>query len=266
MKFKKLSILIALCTVGLCLTIPNQAHASVYKTVKTTYTKSGERTPLLYHATNTSKSISVWNLNHTKVRYNLKNHPATTYTVNAITTFSHNGKKAVYYHVIPLSPEKDTKLPGGYVWHNYLAKGHNPNYQLINNESIFYFDTSKEYQAYIKKSPSQALTRKVLALFPNSTVSLDLSRAALKVNQNTFNITNIQSINRISTLDVYLNTANSTSTSQRYAKIKSLLLANGYTTSKRNQKLVIGTDLDNFTFHSWADGMMEQGFITGIEK
>ncbi|WP_156771268.1 hypothetical protein [Secundilactobacillus paracollinoides] len=255
------------CTISASTVLnPLQSHASAYKTLKTTYIHPEYSSQLLVHASSFSKSIYVWNLNHTKVRYNLKNYPATTYSVNAITTFSHNGQKSVYYHIYPISPEKDTKLAGGYVWHKYLTNGHNPNYKLINNEDIMHFGNSTEYQTYIKKSPSQALTRKILALFPNSTVSLDLSLASLKYNKNTYNITNIQSIKRINSLDTYLNTKNTSSNAQRYTKIKAYLAANGYTTSVRNQKLVIGIYINNFTFHSWADGMMEQGFITGIEK
>lgn len=267
MKFKKISVLITLCSVGIFLIlIPNQVHASTYKTIKTTYTHPEYSSQLLVHAASFKKSIYVWNLNHTKVRYNLKDHPATTYSINAITTFSHNGKKSVYYHIYALSPAKDVKLNGGYVWHKYLAKGHNPNYNLINNEDIMHFGNSKEYQTYIKESPSQALTRKILALFPHSTVSLDLSLASLKYNKNTYDITNIQSINRINALNTYLNTANTSSNAQRYAKIKDYLLANGYTTSYRNKKLIIGIYYNGFTFHSWDDGMMVQGFATGIEK
>lgn len=167
---------------GIC--TGSQALASTsYKLVSVKY--DSQKTPgvtpkhngPLYYAKNPKRSVAIWNSNHSKVRHNLKNYPNTTWLRNAVAVFEHNGKKSVYYHVNQVVSGNKPVKAIGYVWHGYLKQGHNPNFQNIGTVDILNLYNNHEFQRYVKLSPSQVLTRKIMALFPNSVVSLQLRQA-----------------------------------------------------------------------------------------
>lgn len=221
----------------------------------------------LYYAKNLKQSAAVWNLNHSKIRHNLKNYPNTTWIRNAVAVFEHNGKRAVYYHVSQVVADNKPVKAIGYVWHGYLKPGHNPNFQNIGTVDILNFCNNHECQRYIKLSPSQTLTRKVMALFPNSAVSLDLAKAGLGLNSATYDLSNlVLPYDKVSKLNTFLNMySRSLSINQRYAKIKQLLNAHGYNATTRQQKLVIGIYLSN-KYLPISDGLNGQTIVIGKAK
>ncbi|GEP23566.1 hypothetical protein [Lentilactobacillus diolivorans] len=233
------------------------------KTLKETTTHNGP----LYYARNPKHSAAIWNSNHSKVRHNLKNYPNTTWLRNAVAIFEHHGKKSVYYHVNQVVADNKPVKAIGYVWHGYLRQGHNPNFQNISTVDILNFYNNHEYQRYVKLSPSQVLTRKVMALFPNSTISLDLAKAGLGLNSATYHISNVVlPYDKVSKLNDFLNMySDHLSINQRYVKIKRLLNANGYGAETRHQKFIIGIYLSN-KYLPISDGLNGQTIVIGKSK
>lgn len=243
--------------------------SSSYKLVNIKY--DNQKTPKhngpLYYAKNPKHSAAVWNLNHSKIRHHLKNYPNTTWFRNAVAIFEHNGKKSVYYHVSQVVAGNKPVKAIGYVWHGYLKQGHNPNFQSISTVNILNFYNNHEYQRHVKLSPSQVLTRKVMALFPNSTVSLDLAKAGLGLNSATYNISNIVlPYDKVSKLNNFLNMySDHLSINQRYVKIQQLLNTNGYGATTRQQKFIIGIYLSN-NYLPINDGLKGETIVIGKEK
>lgn len=114
--------------------------------------------------------------------------------------------------------------------------------------------SNTDYNRFIKQSPSQDLTRKVLALFPNSKVDVKASEYALyrdpqKKPQGT--------VLEFKDLDNYLDTLNHQTEKQRLATIKSLLLTNGV---DLDGHYTIGISLKNFVFNPNIDDQ-QQGLV-----
>ncbi len=226
-----------------------------------------KHTSFLYYAKNPKRSAAIWNSTHSKVKHNLKNYPNTTWSRDAVAIFKHNGKKSVYYHISQVVAGDKPVEAIGYVWHGYLKQGHNPNFQNIGTVDILNFYNNHEYQRYVKLSPSQVLTRKIMALFPNSTVSLDLAKASLKLNSATYDISNIISpYDKLPTLNNFLNLYSyNLSINQRYTQIKQLLNVNGYDAKRRQQKFIIGIYLSN-KYLQISDGLNGQAIVIGTSK
>ncbi|AEB74570.1 hypothetical protein [Lentilactobacillus buchneri] len=76
-------------------------------------------------------------------------------------------------------------------------------------------------------------------------------------------------VNNVATfkaMDDFLNVKNRLTNQQRLAKIKAILVANGYTAAKRQKEYVIGIYLTNFQWSDQYDtGNMHQGFVIGTK-
>ncbi|GAX05723.1 hypothetical protein IWT25_01048 [Secundilactobacillus pentosiphilus] len=237
---KKIKILLGLAAAiaGITSFGVTQASASSYTVIKTkTYTQSP-----VYHAKSTTKNVYLWNKSHTKKLHNLKNYPNTSWALRASVTMKHNGSNAIYYSVMSYTPTHKKTPVYGYVWHNYLTKGYNRHYSHWNNLYLRGFTSDSDYLNYIKQSPSQSLTNKVLQLFPNSQLSLNLSHYVenrdalldLKTESNTFNKSYRDPILLTNVNQLFYHGYKDTRTeSQRFQAIEKALDAAGYTASKR---------------------------------
>lgn len=176
-KAKMGALIILSLVVGVTMMTLNAKADSGYTVVKKIV---GNNPNSAYHLTNKSKNVYLWNSQHTKVKANLKHYKNYSWRYyDQSVILSHNSKKSVYYYVQGITPNgnEGSKLQG-IIWHGHLTPGVNPNYKQLNNINYRYFNTDTEYLNYIKKSPSQKLTREVLKLFPNTQLSIKLTKAA----------------------------------------------------------------------------------------
>lgn len=154
-------------TMGIAAQQPTVQASSQYTVVKSSFPAGGT----IYHAKSFKKNAYVWkHLNHKQKIANLKNYPNSSWYRTGIIILKHNGKKSVYYLVSNFSP-LSKKTITGFVWRGYLKKGYNPNFSKVNSITLS-LASNTDYNRFIKQSPSQDLTRKVLALFPNSKVDV----------------------------------------------------------------------------------------------
>lgn len=237
-------------TMGFAVQQPKVQASGKYTIVKSSFPIGGGT---IYHAKSFTKNAYVWkHLNHKQKIANLKNYPNTSWYRTGIIVLKHNGKKSVYYMVDNFSPLSKKTLTG-FVWRGYLKKGYNPNFSKVNSISLN-LASNTDYNRFIKQSPSQALTRKVLALFPNSKVDVKASEYALyrdpqKKPQGT--------VLEFKDLDRYVDNPNHNTESQRVAKIKSILLNNGV---DLDGHYTIGISLKNFVFNPNIDDQ-QQGLV-----
>ena len=148
----------------------------------TTY-YNGKIANRLYYSNRSKKHIYAWNKSHTKVLYDLKRYQESTWLKSAKTIITKGGKKAVYYRIERFNTGKYNlkwMRKRAYVWHGNLVKGHYPSYtnSIYNNSIYDMFKNDKEYSQYINQSPSQKLTKNITSMFPNTPVSLKLSKQA----------------------------------------------------------------------------------------
>lgn len=176
-RIKVLILLMPSLIIGFATTMISTSANSGYTVVKR---MTGDNADLAYHLANNSKNAYLWNGTHTKAKANLRNYKNYSWRYYGKSVIlSHNSKKSVYYYIQGITPNgnEGSKIRG-IVWHGYLTPGVNPNYKQLNNINYRYFNTDSEYLSYVKKSPSQKLTRKVLKLFPNTQLSIKLTKAA----------------------------------------------------------------------------------------
>lgn len=171
-----------------------------------------------------SHNAYIWNLQHTKRLHNLNNYKNTTWYAMSVFTRTNTSKGPVYYKV-----SNGTNITG-IVYGKYLSKYY---VKPLNS-----FQTDQQYVNYLKTAQSQKLARGVMKLFPNSSVSLKLSQAALNQyndgsNSMSHNYTDIQ-------MNIYNNYAYSLSqwltkktATQRVAIFEKALDSNGYNAEKR---------------------------------
>ncbi|MDH5106620.1 hypothetical protein OQI89_12230 [Lentilactobacillus diolivorans] len=255
---KYLTIVLSICSliIGLVSLANDQVHAKsdtnyqiiASKNVNTYQTLNSFNNNGILHVKNQykNKNVPVWNKKHTKVLYNLKDFPNSYLSALTKQTYLHNGHKSLYYAAFIVTPKGNSSRYGR-VWHGYLTKGYNRNYQKLNYLSTVGFTNNQDYINYIKKSPSQVVARAVLKLFPNSKLSLRLS------NLGQFN-SDVDSTNKpfeefftdrinLQKAAAYLGpTKTKLTNQQRIAKIKQTLASGGYTIRKRNamRNYVIG--------------------------
>lgn len=176
-KSQMFALIISSLIVGYTTTMINAKADSGYTVVKR---MTGNNANVAYHLANNSKNTYLWNGIHTKAKANLrkyKNYSWRYYGKSLI--LSHNSKKSLYYYIQGITPNgNEASKIRGIVWHSYLTPGINPNYKQLNNIYYRYFNTDSEYLHYVQKSPSQKLTREVLKLFPNTHLSIQLTKAA----------------------------------------------------------------------------------------
>ena len=256
---KKWSLLLLSLGLGIVMLSNPTTHASSgYTVIKSSFPAGVGK---MYHAANPKQNAYVWTTTkHTKKLANIKNYPNTSWHSTGTVVLRHNHKNAVYYRVGAVSPTKTKKSVTGWIWRGYLKPGYNPNFTKVRSISLDNA-TNAEYTQFIKQSKYQQLTRDILALFPNSTVSKPLSRYAL------FREPKDKVVNNVATfkaMDDFLNVKNRLTNKQRLAKIKAILAANGYTAANRQREYVIGIYLTNFQWSDQYDtGDMHQGFVIG---
>ncbi|EEI19697.1 hypothetical protein G8J22_02468 [Lentilactobacillus hilgardii] len=209
-------------------------HVNTYKTLNS-FNNNG-----ILHVKNQykNKNVYVWNKEHTKVLYNLKDFPNSYLSALTKQTYLHGGHKSLYYAAYIVTPKGNSSRYGR-IWQGYLTKGYNRHYQKLNYLSTVGFTNDQDYLNYIQKSPSQVVARAVLKLFPNCKLSLRLS------NLGQFN-SDVDSTNKpfeeyftnrinLQKVAAYLGpTRSKLTSSQRITKIKQTLVSEGYTTSKRH--------------------------------
>lgn len=240
---KKRIKLLALITLSLIIgvtTLPHVKAASTYTVDKVIV--GNNNADRAYHLVNNSKNIYLWNSHHTKAEANLKNYKNYSwryYDQRAI--LSHNSKRSVYYYVQGITPNgNDSSKLHGIVWRGYLTPGVNPNYKRLNNIGFRYFDTNRDYLNYIQKSPSQKLTREVLKLFPNTKLSIQLTKAAGGASPWDWNSPTVEGYKNIlefPTAQKYFNKRfykESMPDSARFQLIKTAIDKSGYSQAKRN--------------------------------
>lgn len=204
-----------------------------------------------------NKNVYVWNKSHTKVLYNMKDFPNSTLSVIIRQTYAHKNKRSVYYAAFIDTP-KGKSSAYGRIWRGYLANGYNRNYKVWNYLSTVGFTNDQDYLNYIHQSPSQAVTRAVLKLFPNSKLSLELSSlgqfnsdAGAGADSSVFDKDFKDRLN-LRKVATYLGPSTepkepNLTTQQRITKIKQTLTKEGFTASKRQAMgdYVIGVYMPN---------------------
>ncbi|EEI24883.1 hypothetical protein [Lentilactobacillus hilgardii] len=170
-----------------------------------------------------SHNAYIWNLQHTKRLHNLNNYKNTTWYAMSAFTRTNTSKGPVYYKV-----SNGTNITG-IVYGKYLSKYY---VKPLNS-----FQTDQQYVNYLKTAQSQKLARGVMRLFPNSSVSLKLSQAALNQynygsNSISRNYTDVQSsvYNHAYVLSQWLTKKTAT---QRVAVFEKTLDSIGYNAEKR---------------------------------
>jgi hypothetical protein len=192
------------------------------------------------------KSVAIWNKKHTKKYYNLNKVPNRTWKSTATLTLKHNGKNTKYVYITGQKADGKASV-SGYVWHGYLEQG--VGLDMIKGQfaPLMMFTSNKDYLQYIQKSPAQEITREIVALFPNSKVTLNLTRVSIAKGsyyQNDWGYkpgvtgasqlaNNYTAIKTFPKITKYLDQSYTKSTATRIAKVKSLLAANGYDAAKR---------------------------------
>lgn len=195
---------------------------------------------------NTTASVTVWNASHTKSVANLKTFANVTWKSTATATFTHGTSKALYYRVSAWNASK-TKFVTGYVWRGFVKQGLAKDIYTQSRVTLNVFPTTTDYTNYINNSKSQAISKSILKLFPNSPVNLELTRLAASkygyfsydgdgVNPSvasslysTADFTNLKSFPKITK---YLSESRSSSTATRASEVGKLLTAYGYSSSK----------------------------------
>ncbi|GAF36859.1 hypothetical protein FD41_GL000599 [Lentilactobacillus farraginis DSM 18382 = JCM 14108] len=121
--------------------------------------------------------------------------------------------------------------------------------------------TTNDYQKFIQKSPTQRLTRQILALFPNSKVTQPMSQYALG-NSTAINEKSYQQISSMKDMQRFLNTPNTLTNTQRLARIRKILKNHGYTGNKLNDQYEIGIVIRNFNLkHPYDTNDLLQGLV-----
>lgn len=221
---------------GIFLQTSAQAKDTGYTVVKSSWPAKAT----MYHAKNLNNNAYVWtSTKHTKKLANIKNYPNTSWQSRGTVVLKHNGKKAVYYAVTAVSPTQTKKHVSGYIWRGYMTKGYNPDFSQVKSINLSLISNS-EYASFIKQSPSQSLTRAVLKLFPNSSVSVELTNYGFLDSAKSPLSIHYKNIYLLQDLNKYLLTSTSQSNNQRLAKIKSYLATAGFTGEKLNESYTIG--------------------------
>lgn len=264
---KKHALLLTVSILG-SLAIGINARASKKYTIVSQHWDANDT---YYKVKNPKKSISLWNKKHTKKVYNLKMIPNRTWSKSATLILKHGKSNVKYYYVNGFKANNKTTI-SGYIWNGYLQKGLATDLLTSNFTGLQYFSSTKDYRQYIQDSPSQAITREIIKLFPNSKVTLDLSQISTAkggyyVNTKDYNpthlklslkTTNYKNFKAFPDVVKYLNQSYQSSTKTRITKISKLLAADGYDSAKRAQlkNYEIGINIFDHSMlgHQYHDG------------
>ncbi|PAK78495.1 hypothetical protein [Lentilactobacillus parakefiri] len=169
---KRLKIGILVATFLLTLGISNTSQAK--SKIKVYWDNHDDRldTTHMYTAPAIQKGQQtgyMWNFKHTKRIHKLNNYKYTEWNLySAVSVITKRGK-GIYYKI-----SNADQSVRGLVYHKYVTRA------LAKNVNSFTSDA--EYINYLKTAPSQKLARQILKLFPNSQVSLDLSKQVATLN------------------------------------------------------------------------------------
>ncbi|EEI21130.1 hypothetical protein G8J22_02711 [Lentilactobacillus hilgardii] len=189
----------------------------------------------------------IWNFNHTKHIHKLNNYKYTEWNMYGAASVPIKHRRAIYYKISNRGSIR------GLVYYKYVS--------LALAKSVNSFTSDSSYLNYLKTSPSQKLSRQILKLFPNSKVSLDLSKQIAREQPNprtgttslqgltneldfgsfklayrrdkTSYLKNIQLFN--STPNTFLNSTYLYPATERVRDVAKMLNAVGYTADQRAQ-------------------------------
>ena len=237
----KSKIKLSMITLGLLIGFTgiwgNRTLASKMPSVPSNYLfddKKSQTGSVMYAPKSTTKSAYLWNYSHTRRLHNIKNYPNSNWYVHYASVKRYSGKPNVYYRV---SSTNNSKIKG-LVWSGYL-------YRLL-ARPLSSFKTDQEYQHYINTNRSQRLAKAIVALFPNSQVSLSLSTIPSRlvednnIGPNFDNLINFNNFKPISTnkntdnISDYLGDTSGSALTPRIKHISQIMDEHGYTASKRN--------------------------------
>ncbi|WP_125008988.1 D-alanyl-D-alanine carboxypeptidase [Lentilactobacillus kosonis] len=182
----------------------------------------------------TVKSGYIWNYSHTKRIHNIKNYPSSNWYVNYASIKKYGNKSSVYYRVVSNSGKVK-----GLIWSGYLTR-----ILALEPDS---FNSEASFDNYMQTNRSQRLSREIMKLFPNSKLSLDLTKATQGVNPNhpfktnkytdVINIGDLQptgSTDELNNIGWKLSQTSGDPITPRINYVKQVLEDNGYTAQKRN--------------------------------
>jgi len=226
------------------------------------------------------KSIAVWNAKHTKVKFYLKDYPNNSWYGRGSEILKH-GKTTAKYTYITGHNKKHTDLVSGYVWHGNLELGFGKKELQSNYLRLDFFVNNGDYLSYLKKSPSQKITREIIKLFPNNKVTLKMTDIAAITNASYFpdiapspysvkpDLTKY-TIVKFPKVITYLNASKNTPVKTRVQKVKAILASYGYTTNKLNhlsKNYRIGLNIVDSTYRTtYSDSHMDSGYAFIIGK
>ncbi len=118
---------------------------------------------------NDTQTGYMWNFSHTKRIHKLNNYKYTEWNLYSAISITTNHNKAIYYKI----SNADGSIRG-LVYHRYVTRA------LA--KDVNSFNTDAEYVNYLQTAPSQKLSRQILKLFPNTKVSLNLSKQVSTLN------------------------------------------------------------------------------------
>lgn len=228
MKNRILRLILFGAILGGVLSIPSAVQA------KKAYSWTIMDAPLIYYTKPNARGY-IWNYQHTKKLHNVKNYRYTTWSVTNAFTRKSKGKTSVYYKVY--SANKRIK---GLVWSGYLTKAV--------ATPLDKFTTDSQYLSYINSNPSQRLTKALLKLFPNSSVSLSLSNSVEAItaskpiqNPNFTDFLSFSDLKDPQNDDIHQNgsiretlyNSSGLAITPRVDKVAQILDVNGYTAAKR---------------------------------
>lgn len=219
------------------------------------------------------QSAWLWNMSHTKVKshFNLKDYPNRTFNVRAAVQYkTATGRKTgIYYYVSSIDYGKAIS---GMVSRNYVKKGVNP---YSGDVMLDAFSTDTEYTNYLKHSPYTKLAKNTLKLFPNTPVSLELSKIArakygayeqskyLTGRSDTeVDTSAYKSIDDFKNLAADLLANNAKSDTTKLSLINKDLVKAGYTSSKLNSlsSQQLGIDFTNNTKFGQSHARLASGY------
>mgnify|MGYP003366230700 CR=1 FL=1 len=248
------ALALILLTIGIGMSAQQITSHAWTSTNKYTW-RSGKSDAAIYY-TNTKKNAYVWNNHFNKKLHDLKNYQYTTWYV----TQSFVRKNRVYYKISNYGGKVK-----GFVWHGYVTPA------VV--KDIDSFNSDNAYLNYLNTDKSQKLSRALLKLIPNASVSLDLSKqAAMNKVTNYRNVINLGAVSGTATegmittkTTVHDFLMGPNSTNAQKAKIAGKMLANkGYTSKKLASLMQQGYQVGIYVNDGAATAVGKSGYPSTI--
>jgi hypothetical protein len=215
------------------------------------YTVVSEKWPTqrpTYRAKYPNKKVAMWNKKHTKRHVYLADRPNTTFSRASTVVLKHGQTKAVYYYLVAGGTKAHPKATAGYVWRGYVTQGLALDRLKSRYVPMGWFTNNRDYQDYLKLSPTQGITRAIAKSLPNMKLTYDLTNIAAyefgqklgnedpalpMVKKSVLKTNKYQHVTYFPKVTEYLATSNAVSTTKRVKKVKQILANDyGYTTAK----------------------------------